>query len=471
MYGCKKSEALKSHSEVLSTGSSILSDGDGAWDLLAHGYDATGDFSNPNKFSDVPIINIDRFRTDYPQRMVTGAGSDGADSVYLGSTALDYLKQINRRRAFGLEVTYGTKEDTSKVFMTGSVKKNKENHDSSTYYSKYSYGTVQSYRNVKRVRFSGDASVDLLLNYLSPEFINNVATRDANYLVTRYGTHVLLDISLGGYLRYDYSGFNESSSEYSQKIRGTKLALTGVLKKIGLNITSDESTEEINKVLNESRDFDFSATYYGGTNSGLTLTVDKDGNSAQSLNISSWQQSVNDRNCRVIKVDKAVRLSEFITDPVKKAQVNAAIEKHILDSQIKERGEVPVYAYYSRSLNVWRFELNPAQVAYLHDGSWESKGIYFYAFKAQVPGSVPIYEFYAPTTRDCTWSRGNLTSSYWQNGGVKFYAYPSATSGTKPIYSYYHQRSGRSHYLGQDPSRPAPQNEWIVEGVAFYAPE
>ncbi|MDQ0968510.1 hypothetical protein QFZ20_003913 [Flavobacterium sp. W4I14] len=46
-------------------------------------------------------------------------------------------------------------------------------------------------------------------------------------------------------------------------------------------------------------------------------------------------------------IDKGVLLSEFITDPVKKQQVNDAIQKRVDDSQRKELGEVSIYAYYS----------------------------------------------------------------------------------------------------------------------------
>lgn len=129
----------------------------------------------------------------------------------------------------------------------------------------------------------------------------------------------------------------------------------------------------------------------------------------------------------------------------------------------------PVYAYYSLSMNVWRFEFNIDNIPYLHDGSWTNKGIYFYAYKQQIPGTVPVYEFYAPSTRDCTWNQNNLSDGYWQHGGTKFYAYPVAMDGAVPVYSYYHHRSRRSHYMGQSAGIPWPQNEWTNEGVIFYA--
>ena len=418
---------------------------------------------------------MDRFETDYKQRIDVGSGSMGSDSVYFGSTALDYLKELNKKRAYGFQASYGNEKPADKEdkkFFSASVNINKEDHTISTYYSKYSYATYESIREVKRIRFNGDVSQELLMNYLTPEFKNNVATRDADYLVKRYGTHVLLDITLGGRLRFDYTAYTSNQSDYSQRIRGAKVGISGFLKKIGISFTSDVSTEDITKNFNESRGTQFTLTYFGGTNSGLSMTADQNGNFNQSFSLASWQQSVNDRNCRLINVGKAVLLSEFITDPVKKQQVNDVIQQRIDNSQRKELGEVPVFVYYSAKDNN---HVYTAKNDYPYEqNGFSNLGVNFYAFLTQVSGTLPVHVFYSASARNHTYTINRYDYPYEQNGytylGVNFYAYPSQVAGSSPVHVYYTNAGGGDHvYTINKNDYPYLQNGFSYLGVNFYA--
>ncbi|AOM78741.1 MAC/perforin domain-containing protein [Pedobacter steynii] len=471
--GCKKNEQPKSDSEIITKGNN-LSIGDGKWDVLSYGYDVTGDFLNPNNISDAPILDMKRFETDYLQRIDVGTGSIGTDSAYIGSSAIDYLKEVSKKRSWGLEASYGQKEskDTNKTFFSASVNRNKQDDTKSTFYSRFSYASYESYRAVKRIRFTGDAPVSLLMNYLTPEFINNVATRDADYLVSRYGTHVLLDITLGGRLRFDYSATIANQSEYSRKVRNTKVGIAGFLKKVGINFSSDVSNEEINKVLTESSSKQFTVTYYGGTTSGLSLTADANGNFSQSLNIASWQQSVNDRNSQLVEIGKAVRLSDFITDPVKKSQVNAAIDKRINDSQIKELGELPVHEFHNASSGGHVFTINKNDYPYEQNG-WEYFGVKFHAFTTQKSGTLPVHLFIKDSVGQHVLTINRNDYPYLQNGytyaGVAFYAYPNQANGTLPVYIYYNAQINKHTYTAYPGEYAYEQNGWQNDGVSFYA--
>ncbi|WP_212005272.1 hypothetical protein [Chitinophaga sp. HK235] len=62
-------------------------------------------------------------------------------------------------------------------------------------------------------------------------------------------------------------------------------------------------------------------------------------------------------------------------------------------------------------------------------GDWRNEGVSFYAFKTQVDGTVPIYEFYSDSGKDHYYTPATTIGSfpgYWtsKNGPV-FYTYPN----------------------------------------------
>jgi len=85
---------------------------------------------------------------------------------------------------------------------------------------------------------------------------------------------------------------------------------------------------------------------------------------------------------------------------------------------------------------------------------WNSRGIFFYAYNVQVPGTVPIYEFqgnvndangqpswpqfvtfYSTSTQQPTILPG-LGSSWTSSPKVLFYAFQTQVAGTVPVYCY-----------------------------------
>lgn len=180
---------------------------------------------------------------------------------------------------------------------------------------------------MKRIRFTGDVSMDKLKQSLTQEFKNNVAAYTATELVNRYGTHILLDISIGGIIKINYNGNITTESQYDKKLSAINSGLgLGVLKMFNINITGSKTKEEITKTNQEIYQRESKGIYYGGTNSGHTFSIDKDGNTSENFSSSSWQSSINDGNAALIDINRAVFIYEFITDPIK---------KHRLKQQLK----------------------------------------------------------------------------------------------------------------------------------------
>lgn len=467
---CKKNEISKSALDL--PGKSIVNSvGDTKWDVLGYGYDATGNLIEKDNSSDAPIIDMQRFVTDYSQRIDVNTGTEGTDDFYAGATVLDYLKDLNKHKSIGVDFTAGNK-DTSKSYFSASVAFNKGNQNTTTIYSRYSYATYESLLKIKRIRFTGDVSIDLLMNYLTPEFLSNAVNLTADQLVARYGTHVLMDISLGGRYRFDYSAAIVKQSDYVKKTRGAKAGLLGKMTSlIGVTINTDVTTEEINNAKTENLSITSRLNFRGGTNGGQNISFDANGSPTQSFNIASWQQSVNTSNSVLIKVDRAVPLYSFISDPVKRDEVSAAIDRYINNSQRDELGEAPVFEFLNASTGSHTFTINVNDYPYAQNG-WTNAGAKFYEFTTQRPGTVPVHHFISTSQNNHVYTINRNDYAYEQNGytygGIAYYAYPNQVSGTIPVYVLYHSGNHKHVYTANLDGYPYAQNGWSNLGVAFY---
>jgi len=479
-WSCKKNdiqndqkESLEQNSPSSKNKAKVKWAADGKWDLLGFGYDVTGDVLNANSCSDAPIIDMARFERDYGQRLGYSNTGSGTQDFYIGVSALDYLKDVIKKRSWGIKASWDASQSTTDpskpYYFSGSVSRNKSDQNTTTFSSRFSYASFESFRIVKRLWFTQDASPSVLVNYLTPEFINNSATLDAESLVRRYGTHVLLDITIGGKLRLDYSSEIVKEGDYTRKERATKAGLTaGVRKILGMEVDVNVSSDEITKVNTESRSKQYTLSYFGGTNSGRTLSFDIDGNTSESLNISSWEQSVTPTNSTLVHVDNAIPIYEFIIDPIKKSQVKAAVEQYIIDNQVKLSAD-PIYQFYSSATGGNHFTSRDINATQGYSG-WRYDGPDFKAFIAPAPGTIPVHQFYngrnfdhfISTNRNVTYGLPN-----WDYYGIEFYAYPNQVPGTIPIYEYYNSR-GSDHFVTSNPNI-TQFSGWTSYGVVFYA--
>lgn len=451
------------------------SGGDRDFDLLGYGIDITGNMSELGSHSDIGIIDMNIFRIDEKKWIDKNTTTEGYDNAYYGVTASDYSKEVSINKSIEVKADGSTvikipfiNNDSASNF-NASFKKSTEDKSITTHSSRYSYASFEHKHRVKRIRFTGDVSMDKLKQSLTQEFKNNVAAYTATELVNRYGTHILLDISIGGIIKINYNGNITTESQYDKKLSAINSGLgLGVLKMFNINITGSKTKEEITKTNQEIYQRESKGIYYGGTNSGHTFSIDKDGNTSENFSSSSWQSSINDGNAALIDINRAVFIYEFITDPIKKAQVKAAVEKYIKDAQITELEEVPVIQYYysARSNHFFSTENKPT----LANGNFLNEGIAFYAFSKQKVGTVPVYQYFASKYSDHLFSRENkptLSNGDFKNEGIAFYAYPSNVQGSTPIYQYYSSQA-KDHMFSTENSPTLANGTFRNEGIAFY---
>lgn len=468
LSSCKKNE-LAEEKGLTGNHKNLAIAGDGKWDLLGYGYDMTGElFSNGNA-SDAPVIDVDRFNTDYPNRINTPSDSHGYYAVYSGANAYDYTKDVTDKETFGLTANAGEK-DTS-TFGSGNFSKTNEDQNTYTYNGKYSYATFESRVRIKSINFTGDATIDILRNYLTPLFIANLSNYSADALVERYGTHVLLGISLGGRLKYDYRGSIVKETTVDRKVRAVKAGFSiGVDKIFGVSMSSDVSNEEKVTIANETTDKAFIGTYYGGNNSGTSFSADAAGNTSQSVNLAGWQQSITVNNAALVEINRSVPIYDFITDPVKKQQVKDAVERYISNRELRLRyDKLQLYNFYSTALgHIYTVDPNfPAK----NPGAWRriiNDPIYVY--ESQKPGTVPVYIMQHRTRSIyCLTTNNAIDLDQWaQTNYPVFYAYNSQVEGSAPVYQFYHPNQPTDGYFYDLTLNPRG-NGWVENGIKFYA--
>lgn len=483
LTNCKKNEI--SQDKLLNNNSEKKASGaDGKWDVLGYGIDVTQDMLITSSMSDVSILDIDQFEVDFKDKnnsnkvngIEVNSVVEGSYDIFTGFSAYEHTTNISNKKSFGgdgnVSVPFSSDPQAKEkklINFTGNFSKNTEDTNKTTASSRFSYATFEMWHRVKRIRFTQDVATTTLLKYLTPEFKNYIATKTATEIVNRYGTHVLLDISLGSRIRINYSGQAGTETSETKKVTTVKAGIgASVLSMFGININADKTKEELTKLTNETSQKNYNGRYYGGNNTGTSLSFDSDGKSASNFNLASWQQGITDRNAALINIDRSMFIYDFITDPTKKAQVKAAVEKHIKDNQITELGEVPIYGYYSISGadHYYTHENSPT----IGNGTFRNEGVAFYAFKEPKQGTVPIYVYSYEKARDHYFTTQNsptISGGNFKNEGIAFYAYPSIDTGRVPIFVYYYARN-TDHYYTTENSPTISGGNFKNEGIAFY---
>ncbi|WP_398454038.1 MAC/perforin domain-containing protein [Sphingobacterium thalpophilum] len=476
--GCKKNEVLQSQLNSDLRIKTIASGGDGKWDLLGYGLDAAGDLLNPSSISDAPIFDMEKFERDFRARIDINTTTEGTERYFGGASAYDYMRDVSTSKSFdvnGNATIKGTNSSTGQpandlLNFTGSIKKNSSDQSINSYSSRYAYASYEVSQRIKRLRFTDDVNIDQLIKYLTPEFVNNVAVQNADYLVNRYGTHVMLDISIGGRLSFNFSGAISNESDYDKNTKAVKVGLGfSLLKIIGVNISSDKTKEEITKIVNETRSKEYTGKFYGGTNSGRSISIDNDGNSSETINMASWQQSITDRNAALIAVGKTIFLYDLITDPIKKASVKAAVERHIKNSQLSIL-PTEVYEFYNSRSNRHASALDPNMHDKYPGSGWQPNDQSFKAYPFSYYSTVPIYQFFSELYNDRILTTNiNFSQASYRYDGIMFYGYASQMPGTVPVYQFSLSQGGPDHFYNPDPNAAIPFPGWKRDGVAFWA--
>lgn len=329
--------------------------------------------------------------------------------------------------------------------------------------AKYIYGSYNLIIKQKRLRFN--ATTDMLADYVTPEFTQDLQTKTPQQIVEDYGTHVMVDIYTGA--KMDIMFQSETSNE--SRDRAARIGVkVGVKSIFDVDVNNDVNTSESS--MNYSKKLSY-RTRGGDPSKGLVGELNLDQNTPK-INIANWQNSSTASNSVLVEFGNngLVPIYNLVKDVAKKAQLKAYVDQYLIDNQISlEYNTTMLYGYQNQadSNHYFTFNTNLQPSSY-----WTNEGPTFKVFQYKAPDTVPIYCYKSTSGADHYFTQASTLqpSSYWNvYMGVAFYAYKTPGAGRIPVYSY-KAKNGSDHYLSVSPNL-GPVNYWSIrEGIAFYIP-
>lgn len=427
--------------------------GDGVYDVLGHGFDAAGEYANANS-AGFKVIDIDRFKTEQAARLISENANTQQYIEEYGENAETYSKMVSTK----VNATAGIPlfKKTLSVGFNSAVTTNHK------FDAKYIYGSYNLLIKQKRLRFN--ATTDMLADYVTPEFTQDLQTKSPQQIVQDYGTHVMVDIYTGA--KMDIMFQSETSNESRERAAriGVKI---GMLKAFDVDVQNDVNTSESS--MNYSKKLSY-RTRGGDPSKGLVGELNLD-QSTPKINIANWQNSSTANNSVLVEFGNngLVLIYNLVKDPAKKAQLKAYVDQYLLDNQISlEYNTTMLYGYQNQadSNHYFTFNTNLQPSSY-----WTNEGPTFKVFQYKAPNTVPIYCFKSTSGAHHYYTQSSTLqpSSYWDvYMGIAFYAYKEPAADRIPVYNY-KAKNQSDHYLTVNPNL-GPTSYWVREGIAFYIP-
>lgn len=322
--------------------------GDGNYDLLGYGYDATQEFANANS-SKAKVIDINKILRLNPSRIESSIIGQQDGVVVSGADSKSYAK------------TLSAKVDATAKYMLfkGSISAAFSSEDFSS--SKYSYASYDL--EVQRRRLTLNVDEDELYNYyLTSDFVFDCKRLSAKELVDRYGTHVLRNIKLGGKLSVMFRCETTAENKKEAVEAGLSASVGSIFK---LNVSVSSSSTQTNANKNSKLHY---RTIGGDPTHSLIGTINTDGNSPV-INTAPWQSSVTLQNAQLISIEKdgLIPLYKLIPDSKKRNEVKDYIYRSIYklrkDKDYMLNGEVCTFKHFFYSTQQTYLQINDSLIS------------------------------------------------------------------------------------------------------------
>ncbi len=316
---CKKQEIVEDRSATIQKSTKKASSaGDGDLDVLGYGYDILGEYGNSSAAT-FKVIDVGRLRADYPSRIDLDQSKVQTNLFVTGEDAVSFAK--------GLSLRTKTTISTSVLpLFKATITANYT--DSSRFSSKYIYGNYS--RIIKQKRLKINSSISLLKSYLTPEFLSDLQNYSPEYIVSHYGTHVLLDVTLGAKFDVVYRSETTEQDRKTAANVGLDLGVSTVF-----NLNSGYNSNTTSNQNNFSQTLRYKTV---GGNPALSLIgqVTLGSNTAPTLNTDAWQNSSTPQNAELIDIGEngLVLLSDLVDDPAKKSALESYIIQYLQANQI-----------------------------------------------------------------------------------------------------------------------------------------
>jgi len=413
--------------------------GDGVYDVLGHGYNVALEYANANS-AGFEVVDIDRFKMEQSTRLIAENTFSQEYVEEYGENAESYSKMVSTK--VGVTAGIPLFKKTLSVAFNSAVTTN------SKFDAKYIYGSYNLTIKQKRLRFN--ATTDMLGDYLTPEFTQDLQTKTPQQIVQDYGTHVMLDIYTGAKLDVMFQAETMSQS----RDRAARIGIKAGMKDIfDVDVTNDVNTSESSQ--NYSKKLSYK-TRGGDPSKGLVgdLSLDQ---SNPKINISNWQNSSTPTNSVLVDFGNngLILIYDLVKDAAKKAQLKAYVDQYLIDNKVYlEFKTIPIYSYFNGTDHYYTRTLG-------NYSGYSFEIVRFNAFLYKAPNTVPIYRYWNGKDHYYTKTPGYYAG--YISEGIEFNAFATQQPNTVPVYRYW---NGKEHYYSTSSIKPGG---YISEGIEFYA--
>lgn len=443
------------------------------YNVLGWGYDVTGEYMSKDSKT-VPIIDIEKLEKYSGSRIVIDDQTETTHEFFYGATSQDLMKEISSNVSKSMNANAAHKylfKDLT-TFSGTLSSHNKSDSSSYSYSTKYSFGYQSQTHEVMTYKIN--SYTDTLINYLTEDFTNDLKTRSPQFIVARYGTHVLTNITIGGRLYSSFSSSFEKEHNYTKKTEYTKSSFNLSLSKLGITTDTYNHSEAV-ATDKESKNKHIRVRTSGG-NKAIDISFNFDYDNVKPIDTKEWQNSLNNdnlKNLALVKIDwnYAYPIYELVKDPVKKAALKKAVEEYIINSYKSLLDITPLYIFYNGSDKKKGFNhfttIDP-EIDRLYK-NWDYHGVTGYVLKENLPGTIPLYIFYHEKGFNHFTTTDSSVGSYsgWTPLGRAGYIYKNKQEGTVALYQYYHN-AGFNHFVTTDPYIIRDNSGWAHGNALGY---
>lgn len=198
----------------------------------------------------------------------------------------------------------------------------------------HSFATFRHVTKKQILKINENETAASLMDYRSQTFVNDIAKLDAESLVKKYGTHVIMGFSTGGVI--DYSMAADVSKMSSSIDFGLAVKAAFSKNAVG-SIETEDSFDMYNSIKEESNGFETKLLCRGGESQYTSAGFSTDAQAATAYK--DWLTSLTNSS-KWVMVDyegsQLIPLYEFIEDGTKKSEVEEVVDATLTGTGIKQ---------------------------------------------------------------------------------------------------------------------------------------
>ncbi|MDR1717844.1 MAG: hypothetical protein LBS20_18575 [Prevotella sp.] len=403
LLSCSNEEELIEYTEDQTEKKLALKSADGKYRVLGHGYDITGDYLNKHSIRKV-ILDLEKLQKDRGQNIIYyNPESGGNNEYYYGYDAYDYLKDITKKSNYNTTANGQELEKNGLKAFSGSITIDKDFQNKYSYSSKYSFASINIIQYLADMRIE-ESKVMELAKYVTTDFINDLnyavgnESREDQFVID-YGTHVMTSFSMGGTLSILYRSSIIETFDYSETKNAIKIGLNATLDKIGLGANIDKNVTTIESINKKNKEAYLFVRYKGGKGIDATYNLET---GIPTISTTSWVNSVTAENAGLLEMDwnRTYPIYELISEPTKKARIQAAVNRYIVKNQIKVLRLKRLYRVYSNNLrnNFYLFDWKHVQECLGYGDFYD--GVDGYILAEAAPNTRPLHRMYSKNLRN-----------------------------------------------------------------------